>query len=347
MATIRDVAREAGVGVGTVSRVLGGGAQVAPATRERVEAAMARLGYRPNTAARALSQRRTHTLEVVVPLVTRHFYVEVLRGIEEALAGTDYAVVIRTIERPASRGHAFAALGQGGRADGVIVVSVTPDDDLLARLEAAKLPAVLVDAADLALPSVVVDHVGAAREATRYLLGLGHRRIAIADTPDDPFTPGVAVERQRGYRMALAEAGVLPRAEYQIAAEASPEGGAAACEALLALPEPPTAILACSDTRAVGVLQAARKLGKRVPRDLSIMGYGDIEMSRHLGLTTMRIPVRELGQAGVGLLLEALAEPPAIPPQITLEAELIVRRTAVEPGQAGGKEPPWPVVTPF
>jgi DNA-binding LacI/PurR family transcriptional regulator len=346
MPTIRDVAREAGVGVGTVSRVLGGGSRVAPETRQRVERAMARLDYRPSSAARALSRRRTHTLEVVVPLATRHFYVEVLRGIEAALAETDYAVVIRTIERPPAREHAFAALAERGRADGVIVVSLAPTPELLDRLAAARLPAVLVDAAHPDLPSVIVDHTSAAAEATRSLLALGHRRVALIDHPGDPFAAVAAAERRHGYQSALTEAATPTRLEYEIAAEPNPEGGMLAAERLLDLAEPPTAVLVGSDTQAVGVLQAARRRGRRVPRDLSVMGYGDIEMSRHIGLTTMRVPVRDLGQHGVELLLAALAEPAAAPPHLRLTAELVVRRTAAAPGQQGNEiEPPWPIVS--
>lgn len=346
MPTIRDVAREAGVGVGTVSRVLSGGARVAPATRARVEAAMARLDYRPSPAARALSRRRTHTLEVVVPLATRHFYVEVLRGIEAALADTDYAVVIRTIERPAARDRALAALGQRGRADGVIVVSLTPTPDLLAQLGAAQLPAVLVDAVHPALPSVFVDHAAAASDATQHLLALGHRRIAFIDQREDPATPAAPAERLRGYQTELDAAGVARQPDYVIVADPSPEGGMAAAEALLGLPEPPTAVFIGSDTQAVGVLQAARRDGRRVPRDLSVVGYGDIEMSRHIGLTTMRVPVRELGQRGVDLLLEAVTTLADPPPQIRLPAALIERRTAAPPGRQIGEEPPWPEVSP-
>ncbi|MCC6313231.1 MAG: LacI family DNA-binding transcriptional regulator [Thermomicrobiales bacterium] len=325
--TIRDVARAAGVGVGTVSRVLSGGARGAPATRARVEAAMAQLGYRPSATARALSQGRTHTLEVVVPLVTHHVYVEVLRGIETALADTDYAVVIRTVERAAARDRAFAALGQGGRADGVLVVSLAPTPELLERIAAARLPTVLVDAAHPDLPSVSVDHAAATAEAIRFLRDLGHDRIALVDEPGDHFAPAFAAERRRGFRMALGEANLAPRADYEIVTAGGPEGGVEAAAALLALPDPPTAVVVGSDTQAVGLLQEARRRGRHVPRDLSVVGYGDIEMSRHIGLTTVRVPVRELGRRGVEVLLAELAGSTE-PAQIRLPTELMVRKTA-------------------
>jgi LacI family transcriptional regulator len=327
MPTIRDVAREAGVGVGRVSGGLGGQPGVAPAPRARVEAAMQRLGYRPNPVARALSRRRTHVLEVIVPLFTRHFYVEVLRGIEAALHDTDYALVIRTVERPADRDHAFATAGGRGRADGIIIVSLTPTLELIERLAMLRLPAVLVDAEHPQVPSVVIDHEAAGAMAVRHLLGLGHRRIALVDRPEDPFAPPAPSGRQEGYRAALAEAGVLPCPEYEIVIDFSPEGGMAALEALLALPEPPTAIFCGSDTQAIGVLEAARRRGRRVPKDLSVMGYNDIEMSRYVGLTTMRVPMREVGRDGVELLLARIEEPEMPPTQVHVGVELIVRRT--------------------
>ena len=203
-ATIRDVAREAGVGIGTVSRVLSGRAPVAPATRARVEAAMRKLGYHPSRAAQALSRRRTNTIAVVVPLFTRYFYVEVLRGIEEALDETGYALVIHSVERAADRDRAFGDLVESQRADGALIVSLAPDSALIESLRALHLPAVLIDSSHPALPSVVVDHERAAAEATRHLLRLGHRRVALIDRKEDPFSPEAASARIPGYRRALA-----------------------------------------------------------------------------------------------------------------------------------------------
>jgi DNA-binding LacI/PurR family transcriptional regulator len=203
---------------------------------------------------------------------------------------------------------------------------------------------VLVDAAHPDLPSVAVDHAAAAAAATRYLVDLGHRRVALVDQPEDPLAAASSRERGRGYRAALAEAGVRPRPGYAVAADSGPEGGMTAAEALRSLPEPPTAVFAGSDTQAVGLLEAVRRGGRRVPRDLSVVGYGDIEMSRHVGLTTMRVPVHELGRRGVELLLAAIEGPPDPPPQVRLAAELVVRRTAAAPGRPPGGDGPLPLV---
>ncbi len=328
MPTIRDVAREAGVGVGTVSRVLGDQSRVAPATRARVEAAIAHLDYRPNPVARALSRHRTATLEVIVPLITRDFYVEVLRGIETALEATGYALLIHTIERPADRDRVFAALGDRDRVDGTIIVSQTPTANLLARLVAQQAPAVLVDAIHPDVPSIAIDHEAAAVTAVDHLLALGHRRIALVDHAEAPFAQGSPSGRRRGYRAALAGAGLDPRPADEIVTEFSPVGGEAALTALLAQSEPPTAIFVGSDTQAAGILAAARRLPRRVPQDLAIVGFNDVQLAGYLGLTTMRVPMREMGRRGVELLLTAMEDPLSGVPQILLPAELVIRETS-------------------
>lgn len=336
MATIRDVARAAGVGVATVSRVLSSSPRVAPGTRHRVQQAMARLGYRPSRVARALSRGRTATLEVVVPLFTRYFYQEILRGIETALAETDYALIIRTIERPADRARFFADPGDRGRADGVLIVSLQPSAGVVERLAVVGLPVVLIDAEYPGLSGVVVDHQAAAEAAVRHLLALGHRRIALIDHPQDPFSPVSPGPRQLGYRAALAEGGIAGDPAYEHVTDFSPEAGRAALEALLGLHEPPTAVFVGSDTQAIGVLEAARRRGLRVPGDLSIVGYNDIELAQYLGLTTMRVPAKALGQTGSELLLAARLDPSQRPTTVRFAAELVVRETT---GPAAGRRP--------
>jgi DNA-binding LacI/PurR family transcriptional regulator len=328
MATIHEVAREAGVGVGTASRALSGNPHVTDATRARVRAAAERLGFRPSPIARAFSRGRTQTLEVVVPLITQHFFVEVLRGIEGALHDTEYALLIRTIERRADRDRVLRDQDVRRRVDGALLVSLNPTRGLVRRITEAPLPLVLVDAEHPRLPSVAVDHAAAAAAAVRHLLGLGHRRIALIDHAEDPFAPVWPDARHRGYRLALAEAGVPPRPEYERVTDWGPEAGAAAAAELLALPEPPTAVFAGSDSQALGVLEAARRARRRVPEDLAVVGYNDIEVAAYLGLTTVHVPMRELGRRGVELLLRVVEQPATPPEQLRLPAELVVRRSS-------------------
>ncbi|MBI3967820.1 MAG: LacI family DNA-binding transcriptional regulator [Chloroflexi bacterium] len=327
MVTIHDVARAAGVGIGTVSRVLSGSSLVAPETRRRIQAAIEQLDYRPNRAARALSSGRTQTIEVLVPLFTRYFYVEVLCGIEAAITETGYSLVLQTVERPSERDQAFANPSPRRRADGLLIVSLTPTPELVRQLMLRSLPAVLVDGEHPDLPSVSVDHEEAARRAVRHLMELGHERIALVDRLEDPFTPGTLSGRQRGYRAALDEAGVPPRPGYEIVTDYSREEGRIAVEKLMLVAEPPTAILAGSDAQAAGALEAARHLGRRVPDDLAVVGYNDVEIAEYLSLTTMRVPMREMGRRGVALLLGLVN---GAAPRTALQrvsAELVVRST--------------------
>ena len=334
MPTIEDVAREAGVGVGTVSRVLSGRGYVATSTRARVLAACERLGYQPSTAARALSRRRTHTLEVVVPPLTRAFYAEVLRGIEMALVDTDYSLVIRTVERQADRERVFRECCVRGRADGMLLISLTPTADLLERLARQSSPTVLVDGEHSGVWSVAVDHEAGEALAARHCIELGHRRIALIDHHVDEFTPVFPTPRQRGFHAAVVSAGLPAPPAYQQVTEFQAAAGAAALDTLLALPEPPTAVLVGSDTQAMGVLDAARRRGLRVPEDLSVVGYNDIELAQYLNLTTVRVPMRAMGQEGMALLLAALEEPDAAPRTIRLPTELVVRGTCGPPAPA-------------
>ena len=334
MPTISDVAREAGVGIGTVSRVLNGTSRVAPATRQQVKETMARLGYRPNPIAQGLRSHRTHTLEIMVPLFTRHFYVEVLRGIEMGLGATDYGLLIRGIENETDRDRAFTYSRAHKYTDGVLIVSLTPTDDLVERLGVAQCPIVLVDAEHTGLISVTVDHEGAAKMAVRHLLELGHRRIALVDRLEDPFASTYAVGRHTGYRKALSEAGLSVLPEYEMVVDFTPEAGALALRTLLSLPNPPTAVFAGSDTQAVGVLQGAQQLGYQIPQDLSLVGYNDIELSQYVGLTTVRVPMYEMGRRGAELLLASLNSPDQALTHERLQAELIVRTTTGPRGAA-------------
>jgi DNA-binding LacI/PurR family transcriptional regulator len=329
--TIRDVASAAGVGLGTVSRVLADSPLVAPETRARVQDAIRRLGYRPSAVARALRRGRSDTVEVITPLFTRYFYVEVLRGVQAALSATERALVVRSVARRRDRDLAFADPGSRGRADGVLIVSLRPTAGLLERLAAASLPAVLVDGEHPRLPSVWVDHTAAAALAVEHLLRLGHRRVALVDHAEDPFAPTYPEARGRGYRRALVRAGLAPLPGYELVTGFGPEEAASALERLLALPEPPTAVFAGSDAQAVGVLDAARRRGLRVPEELSVCGYNDVELAQHIGLTTVRLPMYELGRRGAALLLEALERPSTPRASVDLPVELVVRRTTGPP----------------
>ncbi len=328
VATIRDIARQAGVGLGTVSRVLNNSPLVSAATRQRVLDVIAELDYSPNPIARRLSWGRTLTIAAIVPFFTRHSPIERLRGIESTLAESEYDLTIFNVETTARRDACFQDVPRRERVDGVLIISLAPFDQDVARFDSAGVPVVLVDAKHPALSRAITDDVSGGRLATQHLLDLGHRRIGyVSDPLDSPFNFTSSRDRYQGYRQALKDAGISFRPEYHRQGEHGRYEARRLAAELLALPDPPTAIFVSSDTQALGVLEAARDLSLDVPHDLSVVGYDDVEAAEYLGLTTVRQQLFESGARGVELLLEALASPPLEPLCDILPVELIVRNT--------------------
>jgi LacI family transcriptional regulator len=329
--TIADVAREAGVGVGTASRALTGHPRVAETTRRHVLATAERLGYRASSVARAFSKRRTHIIELVIPLIGRYLFMEILRGVQEALADTDYSLVIRSVERASERERVFEACCVAGRSDGVLFVSMHPPDRLVERLAASRFPAVLIGTASHTIPSVTIDYTTGEAKAVRHCVDLGHSRIALIDRPDDPFAPTQSSPRLLGYRQGMTEAGLPVRDDYVHVVPFDPAASADALATLMSLDDPPTAILVGSDTQAMGVLDQARRQQLRVPQDVSVVGYNDVELAPYLGLTTLHVPMREMGRKGTQLLLNALEGGGTDPGSVLLSTELVIRRTCGPP----------------
>lgn len=332
-ARIADVAAHAGVGIATVSRVLNERGNVAMATRERVLEAIRVLEYRPSSVAQALSLKRTLVIGVVLPFLTEASPIERVRGVVTALAASPYDIALYDVESADRQRRAFRLLADAHRTDGLLVVSLIPPDAEVRRLHAGSIPCVLIDAHHDGLPSVVIDDVGGGELATRYLLELGHRRIAfIGDKPADPFRRQSSRDRTIGYERALGAASIPVRPEYVREGTQSRHLARNIADELLRLPEPPTAVFAASDVQALGVLEAARGLGVAVPDQLSVIGFDDIEIASYVGLTTVRQPLFESGRRGAELLLQALAGQPAPVHVETLPLDLVVRGTTRPPG---------------
>ncbi len=330
-ATISDVAARAGVGVGTVSRVLNGRANVRPVTRAKVQEAIDALKYRPSPIARNLSLRRTHVIGVVVPFFTSYSAVERVRGVASVLARSPYDLMLFDIEAEDRREHAFRLFDRGDRSDGLLLVSLVPPEDEVERLRAARLPCVLVDAPHADFPSIVIDDVRGGELATSHLIELGHRRIAfVGDKPPDPYRFASSRDRTLGYERALARAGIELRQEYVREGTQSHQVARGIAIDLLRLPQRPTAVFAASDAQALGVLEAARILDIRVPDELSVVGFDDVEVADLVGLTTVRQPLFESGRRGAELLLQLLAAGtgrPVEPVVEQLSVEVVARST--------------------
>ena len=341
MTTIARVAQEAGVGVGTVSRVINGSASVSEATRQRVLDVVAELGYEPNATARALSTGRTRSVGVIAPFFTRPSVIERLRGVAPLLANSGYQLVLFDVERPEQRTDVFRSVI--GRVDGLLSISLAPDKAELRRLAAAGIPVVLVDQAHDSIPSVTVDDVEGGRLATQHLLELGHRWIAFAgDTVDGVHGDSASSRRCLGYQRALDEAGLPVRPDLVKLRPHGREAAGIACD-LIALASPPTAVFAASDLQALAMLDALEALGKRVPNDLSVVGFDDVELARYAGLTTVAQPLEDSGTRGAELLLSALEGDDVLQARQQLSLELVVRGTTAPPREGGrGREDDGP-----
>jgi LacI family transcriptional regulator len=336
--TIADVAAYAGVGAGTVSRVLNESPRVSVETRARVLNAIEVLDYRPNPLAQGLSRGRCQTLGAVVPFFTHASAVERLRGVMAGLDGSRYDLVLFNVESPVHRDEHLASLTRRDRADGLLIVSMPPPARDLDRLAAAGVPVVLLDARGHGVPTVVTDDVEGGRIATRYLLSLGHERIAfIGDDPANPFGFTSSAEREQGYRESLIEAGLAERPGDVLHGPHVREVARDLAGRLFDRDpaDRPTAVFAASDSQALGVLEAARARGVAVPDELSVVGFDDIEVSSYAGLTTVRQPLLESGKAAVALLLEALTNEDQPAPEVhQLGLELVVRSTTAPPRTA-------------
>jgi DNA-binding LacI/PurR family transcriptional regulator len=326
---IRDVAARAGVGVGTVSRVLNDSPGVARATRERVRAVMDELGYRPSTTARNLSLGRTLTLGVIAPFFTSPSVVERLRGIDDVVGRSPYDLTLFNIETRDQRRAALRRFARRDRLDGVLIISLPLTPGEIRAFDRDGLPAVCVDVANSMLPHVGIDDVGGGAMAARHLLEAGHRHIAfVGDVEENPFGFASSERRLEGFRRELDAAGVALPAGY---VKRGPFGRATAgrlARQLLSLRQRPTAVFAASDVQAFGVLDAAARAGLTVPDDLSVIGFDDIELASAIGLTTVRQPLRETGRAGAALLLRAI-DGNGVPAPVTLPDLCVVRRRTV------------------
>lgn len=344
--TIREVAHLAGVGRGTVSRVLNDSPAVDPLTRARVLAAIRELDFVPSPAARQLTSGRTMSIGVLVPFLTRPSVVERLRGIESALGGTRYDMVVYNAETADRRDRLFRDVARGHRVDGLIVVSLRPHDAEVSRIISGGIPLVLVDSYHRLLTRIVVDDVLGGRLAARHLIDLGHRRVAfIGDSPRTRFQFISSRLRARGFTAALAAAGLGLDPRHVATGEHSMEAAADLARSMLSTRHRPTAIVCASDTQAVGVLQAARAANLRVPEDLSVVGYDDIAVADYVGLTTIRQPLHESGRLGVIRLLAAIAGSNVTPERVTLPIELVVRSSTGTPsGSRSATAPDQPAV---
>ena len=332
MANIHEVARRAGVSTATVSRVFSQPNVVAPATRRRVLQAVQRLGYEPNSTAQNLRTLRTGKLLVTVPDLSNPFFSLILQGIEDAALREGYSVLVGDTQHDEQREERYALMLRRKEADGLIFLGhrMPHEAESFIRLSALGCAPVVNGcefSPSLGVPSVHIDNSKAAFEAMDHLYGLGHRRIGIVT---GPLVSPLSRDRLSG-ATARAKKQKAEREFIVMHGDFSIESGAAAAERLLGRREPPTAIFCFNDEMAMGVVEVARRLGVRVPHQLSVVGFDDIRFARHIDppLTTIAQPMRQIGEGTVRLLLSILSggRTAEAPESVTLPHKLVVRES--------------------
>lgn len=325
--TIRDVAREAGVSVSTVSRVLNDKDDVAPETYAKVQAVIRQLGYASSLAAKGLRSQRTNVVALVVPDVSNPFTTQVMKGVSRAIQEMGQDLLIYTggvggFNSWAAREQQYIALLGGSIADGVIVVAPT------ATTFSTTHPLVAIDPhpKTIEFPSVVATNHAGALAMMEYLIQLGHRRIGfIGGRPDLQS----ALRRYQGYKDGLQQAGLPIERDLFQPGDFTGENGYAGAQKLLSLPHPPTAIFACNDQSAIGAIHAAQAAGMRIPEDLSVAGFDNIPDAAYIvgGLTTIDQFIDKMGYIAVKMLFDLLNGRPVEHYQHRVETQLVIRNS--------------------
>ncbi len=327
-ATIHDVARVAGVGIGTVSRVLNEHPSVRPVTREKVLAAIAQLHFKPNPIARSMISKRTDAIGVVVPFFTRPFQIEVLRGVQNILSSAQKELVLYNVENDTQRDHYFSEIPMHRRVDGMLIISLPPNDTFTQGFHDVGLPTILIDAYSPHLTSLVVNNVEGAYQAVKSLLDKGHQHIGfINGVIEGNFKFNQANDRLIGFHRALGEAGLSFEPDMIVEGEWNRQAGRAAALHLLTQNPRPTAIFAASDLQAIGVLETAKSLNIAVPSELAVMGFDGLEIAELLDLSTVQQPMQQMGEIGATKLLAHIENPQLPPELIRLSTTLVERLT--------------------
>jgi LacI family transcriptional regulator len=327
--TIYDVAERAGVSITTVSRILNAPDKVNSETREKVLIAIDALGFVPKAEARARAMQHTGRIGVISPFFTAPSFMQRLRGIAETLSPKNYELVVYTVDSNDHLQGYLSSLPLTGNLDGLIILSLPVDDTQVRRLIDHGLPTILIEYPHPKLNCVEIDDAEGGYMATTYLLGKGHRRIAfLGDTDLPEYSIHPVSLRLSGFRRALKDARIKLPDTFVRLAPYSQEQTRKVAKELLNLPEPPTAIFAATDFQALGVLKAARQLGFKVPDQLAVIGFDDLDIAEYVDLTTISQHLDESGRLAVEILLTQIASSSRPPRHVKLPLTLIERQTA-------------------
>lgn len=327
MATIYDVARVAGVSTSTVSHVLNGTRYVSDDTKQRVNQAMELLRYRPNSLARGLVRQETQTIALIVADNVNPFFAELGRAIEDHGFAAGYNVILCNSDRTTSKELAYLDMLISKRVDGIVYTTMSTHLEQLQPLLDNNIPLVTFEREYDQIDAVLLDNVQAGRDATRHLIDLGHRRIACICGPDAKTR---SHERIQGYEQALAGAGIPLDRDLIFGGDWKIESGQACARQLIELPHPPTAVFACNDMMAIGVLTYMYEQGIKVPEEISVIGMDNIALSAFScpPLTTLATPIAEVARRLWQLLVDRMSgQLPPEPRRFTVRGDVVVRRS--------------------
>jgi len=329
--TIYDIAREAKVGIGTVSRVLNNHPSVTPETRKRVKEVLKRLKYQPHTYAQRLARRHSETISAIIPFFSTYFFVEVLQGVQDRISQTTYDLVLYGVNNMEQVESYVARALHRGRVDGILFFSMKLPQKAIPRLKESKIPIVLVDTQDPEFDSISVANAEGAYAATTHLIELGHKSIGMLSAR---LVSNPAAERLQGYRRALESNGLeFSESLVKVGTNTKLDGfnreaGYEAMKEFIGMGSAmPKAYFVASDIQAVGALDALSENGFEVPEDVALVGFDDIELAYHLKLTTMRQPKYQMGALAVERLITRIADPNAAVLHTTFSPTLVVRES--------------------
>lgn len=336
--TIYDVAKKAKVGIGTVSRVINNSPQISPKTKEKVLKVIKELKYQPHALAQSLARKRTNTIACIVPFFTGYFFIEILRGIQREISYYGYDLILYSVDEIEKKEVFLRRTLREKKVDGVLLLSLEISDQDVNKFLQAKFPIVLVDSYHPQLDSITIENEQGAYLATHHLLELGHRKVAII-TGQLSSLPSLI--RLKGYKKALKSYNINLNEHYIIAVDSYEDmeitsnhgfnktAGYRAMHKLINLnDERPTAVFVSSDIQAIGAMKAISEHGLRIPEDIAIIGFDDIELAEWVGLTTMRQPMFEMGRLAVKRLIDKINNNPLPLYKKSFLPELIIRKSS-------------------
>ncbi|MCU6795091.1 LacI family transcriptional regulator [Paenibacillus sp. WQ 127069] len=330
--TIYDIAKEAGVSIATVSKVINRGGRISEKTRNKVIKIMDELNYQPSVVASALTGKQTYTLGLLLPDLANPFFAEIARSIEDRAQEMGFNVVICSTDNSLDKEERYISLLKQKSVDGIIIATGVRNDALLKELVRQKLPVALIarDMPAVAVDIVLVDDFQGGYLATSYLIQNGHKQIAVIAEDTEVMS---SKERIRGYRHALEEAGIPFNPELVRISDFSVKSGKIAAGELLQGLKACTAVFACNDLLAIGTIQAAREMKLSIPDDLSVVGFDNTILATIVDppLTTIAQPIQDMGAQVVNMILRHINGGHTMNQRMVLPPELVIRSSVSRP----------------